>query len=549
MSRPQAGPGLVAALRERVPARVAKRLEGGNPAEAWTWEPSKVVTDSGEVVTMPASGPVGPDDLSCSCLLAPRCLHVLAVGAALPAGADEPAAPVAAPEPPPPPPEPKVALDGGQLAVVAATGRAASAVVFGGAGAFGVTAQEGLKRAVHGARAVGLHRLARAGTRLLREVRELQRERPEFTLGELVDALREVLLVAQVLGAGTAGASWVGTGRQVYEPVGHLRLLGLCTEPVIAGTGQAGVTSWLADERGRVWSIGNVQPGGPDRARSHYDAAVGTGGATFPHRELNRAGLFLQDATATSAGRIGTGGGVRAARSGGAEWTDARIASLWTAPLAGRLRRAREGLLFVEGVLVGVERGAPVLLVDGWGPVRLVAPSDHAELAFRDNLQILGRATGLSVRLIGRRTGQGRQVAVLAVGPGAEGSVRLTLPPEWSGRCNLGFDRLIAAHIEGISSASCEVELPSGAPDPLSALRRRVARVALGGRRTLPGEARGEVEREADQLRRSMWPTAADALLSLADATAPRAGDLDAVRRAWLTAAVFEQAASARLAE
>lgn len=549
--RPLAAPGLVEAIRATVAPRLAKRLEAGNPAEGWTWSGTTVVTDGNETVTL-TGDPV--DAIRCTCLLSPKCLHVLAVAAALPSpGGPAPEVVATAPvEPPPPPPEPVVALDGGQRAVVAATRRIATAVLLAGATGVGATARDDLQRAVHGCKAVGLHRLARAGLRVQQHVRDLQRARAEFALEDLVEDLAELLLVAHVLSAGSAPQRWVGTGRRTSEPVGTLRLYGLCTEPIVAATGHAGVATLLCDAESRLWTVSDVRPGGPARARATYEAAIAIGGATLSHGELGRAGLFAQDATASDDGRLGTGEGVRAVRAGPSAWSDPGPRALFDRPIAGQLD-GDASWLFVRGHVLGIERDAVLLKTELEAPVRLVPPSDHAELSFRDNLRLLGRAPGLPLQAIGRVQPGARAVGAVAVGPwdappeaDAVPVPRLVLPAEWSGRCNLAFDRMVSAHVERIGREAFELELPEEerrhALDPF---RRRVARLALGGRGTLPGDARGAVEREMAGLRAALMPEAACALGRLAEASAAaRTAGGDALATAWLAAAVYARAAT-----
>jgi hypothetical protein len=79
----------MATLAEQAPARLVKKLDAEpRVAETWTWAADgdrwTVTTDRGEVVTLTGPRLATPADLSCSCLLAPRCLHLLAVVAILP---------------------------------------------------------------------------------------------------------------------------------------------------------------------------------------------------------------------------------------------------------------------------------------------------------------------------------------------------------------------------------------------------------------------------------------------------------------------------------
>ncbi|MCB9673234.1 MAG: SWIM zinc finger family protein [Alphaproteobacteria bacterium] len=565
-ARPAPAEGLLDEVSANVPERVKKRLGDPNPADAWTWEQGAdgwvVRTDGGDLVKV-AAEPVTAGALSCSCLLAPRCLHVLAVATAIAkpgaAAATAPTAAPSAPAPEPePPPEEQVALDGGQRAVVAAMTRAALAVLAAGANGVGTTAREDLSRAVHSCRAVGLHRMARAGRRVLTQIRDLQARRPAFTLTDLAEDLRELLLVAHLLGEGRGPRSAIGTGRRSYAGVGTLRLYGLCTEPIVSAAGYGGTATLLCDAQGRIWTVSDVMPTqgtGAGRARDTYQAPASVGGATLPHRQLARQGLFVQDATASEDGRLGSGKGVKAVRSGPSAWTDDGPARRFAEGALDQLRAAARGqrdLLFLRGVVLGADDDGLLIGVEGLRrPLRGLPALDHTELSFLENLRLLARAEGLPLRLIARPAPRRHTVSLLAVGPDdpIEGAPRLVLPDDWGGRCNLGHDRLLHAHLEGdLVPVAQELALPDeGLEDPLVTLRRRVQRMALGGRATLPGDVRATVDREASWLRAHHLGTAADALSALADEAASGT-TREGLAQAWLRATLVDQTVGRALA-
>ena len=137
-------------------------------------------------------------------------------------------------------------------------------------------------------------------------------------------------------------------------------------------------------------------------------------------------------------------------------------------------------------------------------------------------------------------------------------SHRIVDTPEWAGRCNLGLDQLVSSHVHtgpgsapgsGLEPRPTELLLPEvERPDPLEPFRRRVARLALGGRGTLPGDARSAVEREIAALGRVMMPVAGQVLGRLADAAAAsRTEGGAALAERWLAAATYEQAATRSL--
>ncbi len=569
--RPTIAPAASAALTAQIPSRLVKKLDATPTlAEAWQWKKQgsawTVVTDKGETVTLAVDG----DDIvqeaahvTCTCLLTPKCLHVAAVIALL--APAEVAAPVAA--------APVAAAPDEPLASTAAPAaqhafRVVADVLATGAESIGAFAQAELLRAIHACRTAGLHRLASAQTRILRSIRELRADRPEFSLEVLCADLREALDVGWALGhaAGTA-PSLIGTARRDYEPAGNLRLRGVFTEAIVARSGHAGAVTYLIDESGTLYTRADVAPGDAGRAAGAYDAAAGIGDAVLPHRELGRAGLFVSDATASADGRLGAGQNVRAVRATEpSRWDHALLEARWQQPLSAQLvalaahdaasedhRPAGWDLVFTTGMLVGPVPGGVALEVGG-ALVVLTTAHEHKILPARDNLVVLGRAGGLRVRVIGRaRLGAPRRLELLALGPLAD-ETRLPLPEAWHGRANIQYDRLSLP----VQREATPLALPDVTPaaDLLSALRRRVERVVQGGLGTLPTHALVEIDREAAVLAERTLRGGAEALHDLAalahDATRAMAGTRHAVdrprfARAWLRAALYEDAARRRL--
>lgn len=576
--RPTIAPATAAALTAQVPGRLIKKLDADpGLAERWTWSEQggawTVQTDKGDTVTA-AAVIREPGDIRCSCLLQPRCLHIAAVIAVLEPAGDEPAA-AAAPDAP----SPRAAAEARAIrsppdaAAPSAEARRAFAVcaelLATGAEAAGAFVQTELLRAIHTCRGAGLHRLAAAQTRVLRSIRDLRADRPEFSLRVLTGDLRDALAVAWVLAAGDATAALVGSARRDYEPVGNLHVRGLFTEAVVARTGYAGAVTYLIDDRGAIYTRADIAPGDAARAAAAYDAAAGPGDAVLPHRELSRAGLFLSDATASADGRLGGGQRVRAVRaSEPSRWDHPRVEARWAVPLADQLaavaahdgapdelRPAGWDLVFVEGAIVGGPQ--PGLAVSG-RVLRLTAALTDRALAARDNLAALAAAAGLRVRAIGRvRLASAGRLELLALGP-APGESRLALPEAWQGRANLHHDRLTIAPVAPAETprALPVIAAPATDDDLLEPLRRRVERVVLGGLGTLPVHALAELERDAATLADRALGGGADALRdlgALAHAAtrtmtgARRAVDRTSFAQVWLRAALYDDAARRRL--
>ena len=81
--RPAVSPQLLAAIVAAVPSRAVKKLDASpRVADGWTWtirDDRTTVATGAETVTL-----AGTADVSCTCLLSPRCFHVLAVLRVLP---------------------------------------------------------------------------------------------------------------------------------------------------------------------------------------------------------------------------------------------------------------------------------------------------------------------------------------------------------------------------------------------------------------------------------------------------------------------------------
>ncbi|MFU8803527.1 MAG: SWIM zinc finger family protein, partial [Bradymonadaceae bacterium] len=571
-------PQLLAALTEAAPGRLVRKLDKEPElAKKWNWVQEEgtwaVETDSDERVRLGAKEVlVESDDISCTCLLAPRCLHILAVANVLELEEGQ-AGEETVEEPSREESAEVVELGEGRQAAARALWEAGVVIVDQGAMNASMNTISELLRAVHTGRIAGLHRASAAGLRVAQWVRHLQRKSSEFELEGLREDLKDLLRTAWMLmslevGAEGVSSRWVGTARRKYQSRGGMRLHGLLCEPVIAKSGYGGVVVTLADGGGVLWTISDVQPGGPERVRGAYTGAIAIGDVSMAPRELSRSGLFLQHAATSPDGRLSLGKNVRAVTSKVGDWSGEEVRALWDAPLTEQLDRAwtalctsvperpaGSDLLFIRGQVLGADGDALVLAAQPGGgeqttPVRIVAPLIHETLHYRDNLRVLARAPGLSLSLVGRVIFDApREVAGLAVS-----SEDMSLPESWQGRCNLGLDRLQTGYLSKTEEHPTLVAgfAGSSATDPLDALRRRTDRLIYGGRMTLRAQVRDAIEQEAALLERRMMRHGARVLRGLADAGAVQGRawtgerqilDPNALGRAWLTATLFEEAA------
>ena len=564
-ARPAATPGLLAELAAAAPARLVRKLDQApRLAEGWAWDlradgTVAVGVEGRDIVMVRPEGGVvsSPGQLSCTCLLSPRCLHVLAVAAALPIAEGTGIAAVPAAGPGTAPAQPAVAppacaaeevpLDEAQRAASATVLRVLGELLGAGALGSGTVLQGEALRALHAARVTALPRLSGALLRVIAALRACRSRDAAFELGAFVADLGEAIVCAHVL-AGRIAASprWIGVARRTYAPAGTLRFHGLFSEPVLSG-GYAGVVTYLLGPGGALFSVGDVAPGTIDRIAGAYRSSARLGAGAIVHAELARSGLFVEGATVSADGRLGAGQGIRAVKAAGAALGEPPLDVLFAQPLPDQVarafaavatdgeRRAGDDLLFLDGTVRGARGDALLLDVsDPSAPVRPViegVPASTApELSFRDNLGRLASASGFPLRVVGRLVAdRPLRIALLAAaaGPGADPAV-LALPPEWGRRCNLGLDRLpgaaLASRAGAVEGPPASPAQPSAAVDALVSIERRVGRLALGGRQTFAAGAFEEALREARALRDRLMPGAADVLAELGAAARATAG-------------------------
>ncbi|WP_149828361.1 SWIM zinc finger family protein [Streptomyces tailanensis] len=590
------------------------RIRCGEDAEVTlTPGPSGAVTDAGQAV--------------CSCLLAPRCLHRAAVLGTCPvadaeamaapeatddagettapatvaAGADgdavsagdpdskagegssaaEVTAPTAADSTEHPGPTTPTAPTKAQVTAATALWTATAAVLAAGVPAAGAVPQAELLRAAHSARLAGLHRAEAAALRVVRGLRGARARHDGHRLSDLVTGLRELLLTTGLLAAADPDPGLVGTARRGYRPGGSLRVHGVFREPVIAATGYGGVVTHVVSDDGRWFSLADVKPGGPARARGAATATVALGSGSLNHAQLARGGLLISGATLSPDGRLGSGKGVRATPVAGLPWTAGPLAALFARPLAeavaDRLTRApgadpergEQALREPIGCdLVLVGAAGDQLLARELGPagepasdgplVRLVPANGHPDLAHTANFRQLASRPGLRLRVIGRLDAD-RAAALrpLAVGPVPDAETTLRLPADWQGHADLGYDRLQGAHFpppdalpDALPAPACLDGVPVDplADAPLWRLRRLVEVAVSGGRRVVAEPARDGDRGGRAALRRGGFQAAADLATTLTAEADRRTRDVfgriddpdpDRYARAWLAAAVY----------
>ncbi|MFG3393796.1 hypothetical protein [Streptomyces parvus] len=625
---PPVAPEVTATLVEGLSPRLRKRLDAAVTKLAARpvhrdGDTTRIEVDDETELRLHAPGGVVAqvENVTCGCLLAPACVHRAAAAcaaptadlapepaeqptpeAAGPASADADAAtgavathPASATDPatamvpasathrssgtgsPPGPgtapgltpdaaPAPPETATPDQCAAADALWAAGAAALEAGVDGAGAVAQSALLRAAHTARLRQLPRAAGAALSVVTLLRAARASDPSYRTAELVTALAELLGTARrvATATGTELAAVRGRVRRPYSPDGSLRLYGLFTEPVVTDSGHGGVRTWVAGADGRLFTVGDVAPGGVGRALGVADRAVRLGDSALTHRELGRAGLAVSGATVSPDGRLGAGKSVKAVTARGAAWTEPPLAALWETPPAEQAARALRStsryadpdgtgsdLLFLDVELLGAVRepGGTCLLALGEGgvPVRLTAADDDPALAHRDNLALLAAAPGTRLRIIGR--------LIPAAHP------RLTLlacsHPTGEGTIDLGLDRLRRADLpDPAAPAHFAPPQPAGpgAQSPLYLLERRVEQTVPAGRAALG--LLGDVTAETRRIRRGGLPTAAGLLTALCASAAQRErdhfgrllpADTDGFAAYWLAAARYSASVSESL--
>ncbi|MER7273024.1 hypothetical protein ABT369_01070 [Dactylosporangium sp. NPDC000244] len=590
-------PVLVEAV-DGLPARLRKKLDdavGRFAALAVVADGDRytVAIDDATTVTLLAPGGVvrTAAEVTCTCLLAPNCLHRAGVlsnapvwdASATPEGtpevevevAAEVSAEVAAGDKAPEAPGDELGV--AQRAAVEQVWRAAVAVLGGGVSGSGTVARAALLRAAHEAQATKVYKLAAAARVVATQLQAARGDDAHYRLADLSDAMRELLLVAHALRTGAS--TELGTARRQYHVEGSLRLYGLCCTAVLAGTGHAGVVTYAADRDGRLWMVADVMPGDAKRAARGGDATLAMGETALTHRGFTRAGLVVTGATAAGSRQLGAGRGVRAVTASGAAWHEEPLAGLWAEPVAAQVHRAFAALaepltertagadlLFLTVTVRGTDGDAIQAEHADGTPLTLRVAVDHPALGYRENLRVLGRAAGLRMLLIARPDpGRPGTVLPLAVAP-VEGE-------QWrvEGHADLAFDRLHSSQLpqehlrEEVASArpaaagpaAEEVWRPAVRDPALQLLSAQVERTVNGGRVMLTFPA-GRGPSDATRLRRARLDAGAALLDRLVAAANDRPrnafgrlGDDDgtAFAQAWLAAATYADAAARALAE
>lgn len=603
-ARPSIDPLVLASFLSSAPERLQKRLDREpRAAESWPW-----ASDSGgwtiqageETVQIQTKIVTEASQVRCSCLLSPRCFHVLAVLSIceisdISATQEEtPTAPDAVPR--------------GDLASLTASNEpaeelapsakravrqmkdAASRMLATGLRSAGTVQQSLLLRAVHECRSEGLHRLAASGLRLMTDLKQLREHDQEFRSGTAVEDFRETLETCrELLRSDNVPRRWLGVARREFLPIDSLKLQALFCEPILTRSGYAGVVTWFIADDGWIGSVSDVQPGDAKRIPQAWQSGVTLAGLSLSHRKLSHQALLVSRGTRSADGRLGGGESARAVAVTGDGWNAAAVITRFREPLATQVRRAFEqsgqpdflkpagsDLLFFESVVLGYqEHELIVRLPDHESLLHLTVAHSNDDLCFRDSLQTLAAAPGLAVRCIGRMEFKAAgRIQLLAVSPSQKSQNATpsdSLPDaqhpdepqlrlqDGMTHFSVGLQRIEKNHLTRSEKWPVPVRV---APTRLTtdtyddSIERWLSAVATGGRHAIPQTLAASAARDVVRLRSHSRARAANLLSTLMTATMATTTDIRGIRSAelpqhlatyWLATAISSRSVQQQL--
>lgn len=551
---PPVAPEVLAAALDGLPGRVRRRADA-LAADRASWRVGVVgaglEVDLGEVVeiAVDAGGAItDAADVTCGCLLAPRCAHRAAVLLAAPAATPDaalpssssPAAPSSSGVDDPPetdPPEddsrapvhtgggepdggaPGRHLDGGQRQVHHAVEEHLAMLLTGGALRADAELVASLTADLQGLR---VHRLVvaeRALTAVLQAVGAVGALATREARSDLVAAVGALAGNLHDLrradDRGTVEEELLGRQRRTHEPIGGLSLHPVCAEPVQTGSGFAGVVVTLIDGSDRVWTLQRVTPSDLAGIGQRYGGGVDWAGLTCDTATLSRSKVVVAGATGSADGHLGGGRDVRASLAGEVE------------PAWERLAATDDRWQVLEGEIIG---GGPATLELETSRWRIEL--DHLGAARRDadGLALLARARGARVRVLVRSRDGVR--ALLGVHPLDDA---IALPARlgeylWPGLDLVRREWFGSLHRDGHPGASSAEEVaawPAAPSTVREVIARWLTRTVLDGGGAVRG-AQAALDRDVLTLRRAGAPFAAELLTGLAEAA--RAGAVHAGR-------------------
>lgn len=603
-ARPSIDPLVLSSILSSAPERLQKRLDREpRAAEAWPWAGVAgewKIHAGEETVQILANVVTEVSQVRCSCLLSPRCFHVLAVlslceicdASAAKEDAStasegvpmDDAAPSAARN------EETQELSPSARRAVQQTEDATARMLATGLRSAGTVQQSLLLRAIHECRSEGLHRLAASGLRLMTDLKQLRGQDQDFRSETAVEDFRETLETCRhLLQTDHVPQRWLGVARREFLPIDSLKLQALFCEPILTRSGYAGVVTWFIADDGWIGSVSDVQPGDAKRIPQAWQSGVTLAGLSLSHRKLSHQGLLVSRGTRSADGRLGGGESARAVAVTGDGWNASSVIARFREPLLMQIKRAFEhsslpdflkpagnDLIFFEAIILGYHEHELIIRVhDQESMLHLTVAHPDDSLCFRDSLQTLAAAPGLSVRCMGRIEFKAAgRIQLLAVSPPLESQVdspaassidnenhitpRLRLP-EGATHFSIGLQRIEKNHLT--RSEKWPVRIPVAAAafttDAFDdSVERWLSAVATGGRHAIPQTLAGSAARDVARLRSHSRSRAADLLSTLVTATMATKIDVRGIRSAdvpqhlathWLAAAISSRSVQRQL--
>jgi len=507
-SRPTTCPQLIATVIESAPDRVRRRLDRSPDAAAeWDWQQageSWSVDTGGETVSIAASHVDLIDHVSCSCLLSPRCFHVLACLSSLEVATGDPSAAMEDADPDDQADEQRVTttrssadelieLNERQRGAIREFSAAINQLMRVGVANCGIIVQSSLLRAVHQCRAEGLHRSSAIGLRIIAGTNQFRTRSPESDPMQLAEDVASALEIIAHLNQENVPAFWLGTARRKQYPIRPRKLHGLLAEPIIARSGYAGAVAYFLGEDECIYTASEVKPGDAQLARDAYLGGIEIGPLIQPAKQLARQLYVGSQMTASDDGRLGRGKSIKFAQQGASTWEADAVQKRFAMPVSEQFTRIYDhaslpedvrpagwDFVFATGTILAAAGPDLLLQLDGEDkPLRLAIANESDVLFFRDNLQMLSHAAGIRLRVIGRLELEDLSI-VYALAIAADNNEdldtpKLELPDALDGRLFLGLDELKRSHLRDAASAPCVMPMLSMPVDTrlLSSLQRR----------------------------------------------------------------------------
>ncbi len=576
-ARPRILPLVLAELIDAAPSRLRKRLDKEPDAAAqWEWQATIegwLVSTGDETVTLLVKQGVveSIQSLRCSCLLSPRCFHILACVNTLDSvdSIDLQLAPQTelastSNEPQPSSVPPLVNIDAEKRKAARQVQYELGLLTRLGGRRADLLRQSGLLRAAHACRAAGLVNLGNSVLQVVECIRRLRDNSDTAEALTLAEGLAHALQQSErLLQTDQVPLSIVGQARREFLSCDVGKLLGICAEPILTLSGYAGVVVYLqgidssaSAGRDKLFTVNHTRPGESQWIAQSYRGGIDMGNQTLQAAEVCRSQLLVQNLSVSADGRLGKGTSTRwvltersldllpleQGRFGQslAEQIDGIFAS---AAVAVDERAAGWDLIAFDAQVLGAQGASLAVQVHGNTAVwKLRIAIDNPQLPYRENLSLLARCPGLELRCMGRlRLQSAGEVDLLAIAhPSAETRSeslgdqddlatlpKLKLDEAWKGVCNLGFERLQRTHVEGVQRWSSEVTLDTETPhargefegsslDGLEPLRRRQVAIALGGRHAVAELSSQAHRRDRNQLKQRHQHTAVQLLELLA---------------------------------